>query len=260
MLPVSPTMSIVYLQCLSRHGTIYITLHACYATHLSHSTSKQCYVTAAFAKAWDITLVVLAVVPLILAGAAIISIFIKRITTAQSEAYGRANGIASEALAAIRTVFSFNGEQRTAERYSNSLTKPMQAGIRGGFWNGLLIGFSLFAFLCAFALALWYGGVRVRDGKYTGGLPPLSTIQMPEWVLYAVSWYAVLPAHTCCCFLSPIVLSRKKGMHACMHAAQHCYWPLHMILVLQISAIRCKVPTPYRAQTQYECFVCRSAH
>ena len=73
-------------------------------------------VTAAFAKAWDITLVVLAVVPILLIVAAILSIFIERIQKEQSEAYGQANSIALEALAAVRTVLSFNGEARTVQR------------------------------------------------------------------------------------------------------------------------------------------------
>ena len=44
-------------------------------------------------------------------------------------AYAGANGIATEALAAVRTVLSFNGEQRTLERYRASLQKPMQTGL-----------------------------------------------------------------------------------------------------------------------------------
>ena len=125
-------------------------------------------VHAAFAKAWDVTLVVFAVVPVLLMVGAVLSIFVARITKEQSAAYGQANGIASEALAAVRTVLSFNGEKRTVEQYKLSLKKPMLAGIKGGLFNGLLIGFSYFAFLSAFALALWYGGIRVRDGTYTG--------------------------------------------------------------------------------------------
>lgn len=114
------------------------------------------------------TLVICAVLPLIAGVAGSISIFIGRITSQQSVAYGVANGIASEALAAIRTVYSFNGEGRTVRRYGMSLTRPMQVGIRGGLLNGIVIGAVQCLFLCSYALALWYGGTRVRAGKYTG--------------------------------------------------------------------------------------------
>ena len=114
------------------------------------------------------TLVIFAAIPLLAGVAGTLSIFIGRITAQQSEAYGVANGIASEALAAVRTVFSFNGEDRTVRRYGMSLSKPMQVGIKGGLLNGVVIGFANCVFLCAYALALWYGGTRVRAGKYTG--------------------------------------------------------------------------------------------
>ena len=114
------------------------------------------------------TLVICAVIPLLAIVAGSISVLIGRVTNQQSEAYGVANGIASEALAAIRTVLSFNGEDRTVRRYGMSLNRPMQVGIKGGFLNGLVIGFVNCVFLCAYALALWYGGTRVRAGKYTG--------------------------------------------------------------------------------------------
>ena len=114
------------------------------------------------------TLVICTIVPLLAAAGGIMSVFLARITSQQSEAYGVANGIAAEALAAVRTVLSFNGEDRTVRRYGMSLNKPMQVGIKGGALNGLLIGFANCVFLCAYALALWYGGTRVRAGTYTG--------------------------------------------------------------------------------------------
>ena len=114
------------------------------------------------------TLVICATIPLLAGVAGTIAIFIGRITSQQSEAYGVSNGIASEALAAIRTVLSFNGEDRTVRRYGMSLTRPMQVGIKGGFLNGIVLGFANCVFLCIYALALWYGGTRVRAGKYTG--------------------------------------------------------------------------------------------
>ena len=72
---------------------------------------------AAFARGWDLTLVLLAVMPL-LAGAAFgIATFMGKKEATASSAYATANGIVQEALSGIRTVISFNGEKRTAERY-----------------------------------------------------------------------------------------------------------------------------------------------
>lgn len=130
--------------------------------------SAWCLVSAAFARGWDVTLVILAAIPILAVVIGTITYFTNKITSEQSDSYGVANGIASEALAAIRTVLSFNGEERTVRRYGISLTRPMQVGIKAGALNGLTIGSAQCFFMCGYALALWYGGVRVRAGKYTG--------------------------------------------------------------------------------------------
>ncbi len=41
-----------------------------------------------------------------------------------------ANSIAQQALANVRTVYAFNGTERTLETYAASLDKPMQVGER----------------------------------------------------------------------------------------------------------------------------------
>ena len=133
--------------------------------------SACCLGSAAFARGWDVTLVILAAIPILAVVIGTITYFTNKITSEQSDSYGVANGIASEALAAIRTVLSFNGEERTVRRYGMSLTRPMHVGIKAGALNGLTIGSAQCFFMCGYALALWYGGVRVRAGKYTGMAP-----------------------------------------------------------------------------------------
>lgn len=40
----------------------------------------------------------------------------------------QANSVAQQALGNIRTVYAFNGEQRTVESYSSTLDHPMKVG------------------------------------------------------------------------------------------------------------------------------------
>lgn len=140
----------------------------------NNTCCSACYLgSAAFARGWDIALVILAGIPILGVVIGGITYFTNKITREQSDSYGVANGIASEALAAIRTVLSFNGEERTVRRYGMSLTRPMQVGIKAGALNGVTIGSAQCFFMCGYALALWYGGIRVRAGKYTGMDSPL---------------------------------------------------------------------------------------
>ena len=52
-----------------------------------------------------------------------------RLTGALSGA--ECNGVATEAFAAVRTVYSFNGEGRIVQRYQGLLKQPLRAGRLG---------------------------------------------------------------------------------------------------------------------------------
>lgn len=45
---------------------------------------------------------------------------------------------------------------------------PVTVGIKSGFLNGVTVGSTNFAFMGSYGLALWYGGLRIRDGAYNG--------------------------------------------------------------------------------------------
>lgn len=51
---------------------------------------------------------------------------------------------------------------------------PVAVGIKSGFLNGIVVGSTNFAFMGSYALALWYGGLRIRDGAYNGKTATLS--------------------------------------------------------------------------------------
>jgi hypothetical protein len=80
-----------------------------------------------------------------------------------------------QALAQIRTVHSFVGEQKAVQAYSNSLQRTLKLGYQGGCAKGLGMGITYSVLFCCWALLLWYGGVLVRNGEANGG-KALSTI------------------------------------------------------------------------------------
>ncbi|KAK9810283.1 hypothetical protein WJX72_007941 [[Myrmecia] bisecta] len=123
----------------------------------------------AFWKGWSMTLVILAVTPLLAGAGAILAIYMGKMSTKAGDAYGRANSIASEALASIRTVVAFNSEQNTLQTYMQSLLLPQKMGITSSILQGTVLGVTNFIFLSSYALALWYGSTRVRANDYTGG-------------------------------------------------------------------------------------------
>ncbi|KAL4457545.1 hypothetical protein ABPG75_012410 [Micractinium tetrahymenae] len=123
----------------------------------------------AFSRGWDMTLVMLAVTPFLAVMGFMVSFFMSKNTQRINKAYGDANSIAQQALGNIRTVYAFNGEQRTLDAYSGALDEPVGVGIRQGFLGGLVVGVTNCVFFFAYALALWYGSTRVKSGAYNGG-------------------------------------------------------------------------------------------
>eukprot|EP00891_Asterochloris_glomerata_P005017 jgi/Astpho2/5017/Aster-05951 len=118
-------------------------------------------VAVACVYAWDLTLVVIALIPLLAAVTAAFAVLAGRLNRQANKAYAECNGVATEAFAAVRTVYSFNGEGPIVQRYQGLLKQPLRAGHRIGLLWLVVLG--------SFALALWYGGVRVRDHAYQGG-------------------------------------------------------------------------------------------
>lgn len=112
---------------------------------------------------WQLTVVLLAAFPLIgFAGTFMINAITSAVNNS-SENYAAAGGLATESLAAIRTVTALNSQPSIMLKYRKYLEDAMNVGIRKGrsvgIGNGALFGS---AFL-TYALGFWYGGKLVAD-------------------------------------------------------------------------------------------------
>ena len=110
-----------------------------------------------------LTAVMLGAVPALVISAAIMMTLLASLTTAGQKAYARAGAVALEAIQNIRTVAAFGAEEREAKRYSDRLQDARKAGIKKGAINAAGFGCVIFLIYCTYALALWYGSLRVID-------------------------------------------------------------------------------------------------
>jgi len=85
------------------------------------------------------------------------------------DAYGIAGGIVEQAISSIRTVYSYAGEHQTLDRFSSSLQKTMELGIKQGFAKGLLMG-SMGIIFAIWAFQAWVGSVLVMERGEKGGV------------------------------------------------------------------------------------------
>ncbi|GJP52824.1 hypothetical protein CLOM_g11912 [Closterium sp. NIES-68] len=122
-----------------------------------------------FTSIWQLTLVILAVVPLIACCGAIYAIVLTGLTSKGQEAYAKAGAVAEQAIGQVRTVYSFVAEEKTLKQYMDALEATLGLGIQGGLSKGMGMGAVFGVMFCAWALQFWFASKLVADGKATGG-------------------------------------------------------------------------------------------
>ncbi|XP_076594196.1 ATP-dependent translocase ABCB1 [Chaetodon auriga] len=122
-----------------------------------------------FTKGWKLTLVILAVSPVLGISAALFSKVLASFTTKEQSAYAKAGAVAEEVLSAIRTVFAFSGQDKEIERYNKNLETAKKMGIKKAISSNFAMGLTFLMIYLSYALAFWYGSTLVQSGEYTIG-------------------------------------------------------------------------------------------
>ncbi|KAG8432402.1 hypothetical protein GDO86_016881 [Hymenochirus boettgeri] len=123
-----------------------------------------------FVSGWKLTLVIIAVSPLIGIGAAFMALAVAKLTGKELQAYAKAGAVADEVLSGIRTVAAFGGEKKEVERYDKNLVYAQRWGVRKGIIMGFFTGYMWFIIFLCYALAFWYGSKLVlEEEEYSPG-------------------------------------------------------------------------------------------
>ncbi|XP_030453534.1 ABC transporter B family member 13-like isoform X2 [Syzygium oleosum] len=122
-----------------------------------------------FTSVWQLTLLTLAVVPLIAIAGGAYTVTMSTLSGKGEAAYAEAGKVAEEVISQIRTVYSFVGEDKAVEAYSKSLKVALKLGKKSGFAKGVGVGFTYALLFCAWALLLWYASILVRHHHTNGG-------------------------------------------------------------------------------------------
>uniref|UniRef100_A0A803V7Q5 Bile salt export pump n=1 Tax=Ficedula albicollis TaxID=59894 RepID=A0A803V7Q5_FICAL len=135
------------------------------AIFIQRITTFVCGFLLGFVSGWKLTLVIIAVSPLLGVGAAV-----AKLTGRELKAYAKAGAVADEVLSSIRTVAAFGGEKKEVERYDKNLVFAQHWGIRKGMIMGLFSGYMWFIIFLSYALAFWYGSKLVlEEDEYSPG-------------------------------------------------------------------------------------------
>ncbi|XP_062847623.1 ATP-dependent translocase ABCB1-like [Trichomycterus rosablanca] len=110
-----------------------------------------------FVYGWKLTLVILAVSPLLAGSAAVWSNILTSLTSKELSAYAKAGAVAEEILVAIRTVTAFNGQNKAVQKYENNLINAKNFGVKKAITTNVAMGLTQFFIFGTYALAFWYG-------------------------------------------------------------------------------------------------------
>lgn len=122
-----------------------------------------------FIQGWKLTLVILAVSPLLGVSAAIFGKMLTGFTAKEQSAYAKAGAVAEEVLSAIRTVFAFSGQNKEIKRYNKNLEDAKRVGIKKAISSNIAMGFTFLMIYLSYALAFWYGTTLILNDEYTIG-------------------------------------------------------------------------------------------
>ena len=117
----------------------------------------------------QLSLLTLAVIPLVIATAFTIGGRIRRVSREVQDAVAGANASAEEAISGVRVVQSFTAEPLERRRYGAGVQQSFVAALKRARLQALMSGSMSFLTFSALALVLWYGGRLVMAGHLTPG-------------------------------------------------------------------------------------------
>ncbi|XP_041322342.1 ATP-dependent translocase ABCB1 isoform X2 [Pyrgilauda ruficollis] len=120
-------------------------------------------------RGWKLTLVILAVSPVLGLSAALWAKVLSAFTDKEQAAYAKAGAVAEEVLAAIRTVIAFGGQEKEIKRYHKNLEDAKRIGIRKAITANISMGAAFLLIYASYALAFWYGTTLILSDDYTIG-------------------------------------------------------------------------------------------
>jgi len=129
---------------------------------------------------WQLTLVMLAVVPLVALGVGIYGRSLRKVSLQVQDALAAASEVAEESISAIRTVRIFASEAKEIKRYGDAVDQSYQQAKHRAWLVAMFTGGVSFAGYAAIAAVLWYGGRLLISGNLSFG-------ELTSFILYTFS-------------------------------------------------------------------------
>lgn len=116
-----------------------------------------------------LSLLMLAIVPVVIVAAHFYGRYIRRLSTRVQDRLAEANSVLEETLSAIRIVQSFVREQYERARYRDRIQDSLRLAVKRAVANGGFIAFIILVVYSGIAVVLWFGSRMVVAGQMTAG-------------------------------------------------------------------------------------------
>ncbi len=126
-----------------------------------------------------LTLLVLAVVPLVVAPIVIFGRKVRRLSRISQDKVAEVSAEASEALYGIRTVQAFAHEPHDRARFGERTEEAFSSALLRIRWRAVLTGIVILLVFGSISVVLWVGGADVVAGRLSAG-------QLSAFVFYAI--------------------------------------------------------------------------
>ena len=128
---------------------------------------------------WKLSLIMLAIVPIVAISAVFFGQFIKKISKQAQDQSANSNIILLESLSGIRNVKSMVNEIFEFKRFKQSTDKINQLGKSNAIWRGLFSGFIILVMFGSIIFVIWNGMKLVNENS-------LSNAEFFQFLLYTV--------------------------------------------------------------------------
>lgn len=155
----------------------------------SQSVTLLGSVVILFVLNWRLSLLMLAVVPVVVLLAVYFGRQLRRISRDFQDRVASANGSADEAISGVRVVQSFTAEDLEARRYADLIAESYRVALTRARVRSLFTPSVVFGMFSSISVVLWFGGRLVIAGSLTPG-------QLTSFLIYTLSVAASIGAFT----------------------------------------------------------------
>lgn len=134
-------------------------------------------VTIIFVRNTRLSLLMLAIVPVVIVSAHLYGRYVRRLSTQVQDRLAEASSVLEETLSAIRIVQSFVREQYERARYRDRIQDSLKLAVKRAVASGGFIAFIILVLYSGIAVVLWFGSRMVAAGTMSPG-------DLIEFVLY----------------------------------------------------------------------------